>query len=297
MSSLSWFAFPSPFIWWQMLLYLCAYAWGSWVIGAFGVGGGVIDVPLMLLLPSISPELAVGTCFVSSIVPGTLRCVQMYRFGHLDLLGALPFMLGAMCGGLAGQALLPHLPSGIVAVLVCALCSLAGLQIQRNACSERHTGVGVGEAELNLGLACEEGAAAQEESGCVERSSLRKVIGKSAVGLVASTLASVSGTGAPLILIPLWMWWDPKIKMKHLVGTMYPFAMAQMYFASVGALAFGQVDLGLVSLITPVSCCGYLIGGLMMERMSDSILKFAIGVILMLVGAGMGIRQLLSTMH
>ena len=44
-------------------LYYLVVAWGATVIGVFGIGGGAVFVPAMLMLPGMTAPIAVGSAF------------------------------------------------------------------------------------------------------------------------------------------------------------------------------------------------------------------------------------------
>lgn len=49
----SFFDTPDPLVWWHVLLVAIAIAVASFVIGVFGVAGGVVYVPALLMLPGV----------------------------------------------------------------------------------------------------------------------------------------------------------------------------------------------------------------------------------------------------
>jgi hypothetical protein len=116
-------------------------------------------------------------------------------------------------------------------------------------------------------------------------------------GLIGGYLSSLSGTGGPLILFPLWTLLDPRISMKTLVSYSTPFAFTLVCFSFVGALLFGDVEMGVAMVSWVVSVSFVLFGGCMMERLGESSLKLSIGLILVMVGCAVAIRTLVDILQ
>lgn len=77
--------------------------------GLFGIGGGVVIVPALVLLGRMAPKQATGTSLAALLLPvGALGAWQYYRNGLLDLRAATLIALGLFFGALVG----PAWPSG-----------------------------------------------------------------------------------------------------------------------------------------------------------------------------------------
>ncbi|CAK0827655.1 unnamed protein product [Prorocentrum cordatum] len=132
-----WLEYPDPLVWWQLAAVCAAWAWGAFIIGCFGVGGGVIFVPAMLFLPGVEAPLAVGTTFCSVLLLNAARWLQLLYYGDLDVRSALLLLPPAAVGALLGQALLPYVPSFVVAFVVSAISVFAGAQTTKRVVRER----------------------------------------------------------------------------------------------------------------------------------------------------------------
>lgn len=74
--------------------------------GLFGVGGGILIVPALLLLTKMSQHTATGTSLGALLLPvGVLGAWQYYKAGQLDLHASLWIALGMVFGAWAGGAL------------------------------------------------------------------------------------------------------------------------------------------------------------------------------------------------
>ena len=90
------------------ILALVAFAAG-WVDAVVG-GGGLLQLPALLLVPGITPVQALATNKFASIFGTATSSVTYYRRTHPDLRTALPmagFALAGSFGGASVAALLP----------------------------------------------------------------------------------------------------------------------------------------------------------------------------------------------
>ena len=78
--------------------------------GMFGIGGGAIMVPAMVLLLQLDQKLATGTSIAAQVLPiGLLGAAVYYRNGNLKISWGLVVAIGLVVGNLAG-ALLANQP-------------------------------------------------------------------------------------------------------------------------------------------------------------------------------------------
>lgn len=78
--------------------------------GIFGIGGGVVIVPSLILLAGFAPIMATGTSLAALVLPvGALGAYEYYRKGHLNITAALWIALGLAIGVWFGARLAQHL--------------------------------------------------------------------------------------------------------------------------------------------------------------------------------------------
>ncbi len=71
--------------------------------GMFGIGGGAIMVPAMVLLLSMDQKFATGTSIAAQILPiGILAAIVYYREGNLNLKYAVLIAVGLIVGNYFG---------------------------------------------------------------------------------------------------------------------------------------------------------------------------------------------------
>jgi uncharacterized membrane protein YfcA len=105
------------------LLYLAIGLCAGLLSGLFGIGGGIIIVPALMLVGRMQPSTATGTSLGSLLLPvGALGAWQYYKNGHLDvrasLLIALGIFVGAYVGAVAMQRIDPVTAKRVFAVFL-----------------------------------------------------------------------------------------------------------------------------------------------------------------------------------
>ncbi|MBE9008565.1 sulfite exporter TauE/SafE family protein [Fortiea sp. LEGE XX443] len=71
--------------------------------GMFGIGGGAIMVPAMVLLMGMDQKFATGTSIAAQILPiGILGAAVYYRSGNINIKHAVIIAVGLVVGNLFG---------------------------------------------------------------------------------------------------------------------------------------------------------------------------------------------------
>ena len=96
--------------------------------GMFGIGGGVILVPILGLLLGFSQHRAQGTSLVALIPPtGLLAVVAYAHAGYLSWQTGLLLIPGVFLGGVAGGGIARKIPSAKMRRIFATLIFLLGL--------------------------------------------------------------------------------------------------------------------------------------------------------------------------
>ena len=83
--------------------------------GLFGIGGGVVIVPLLILILGFTAQQAAGTSLAALLLPvGLFGAIQYWQAGEVNLLYALLLALGLALGVLIGARLGLSLPNEVV---------------------------------------------------------------------------------------------------------------------------------------------------------------------------------------
>lgn len=71
--------------------------------GMFGIGGGIVIVPALILLAKFPPQVATGTSLAMFLLPvGALGAWTYWREGHVRVASALLLALGLFLGSPVG---------------------------------------------------------------------------------------------------------------------------------------------------------------------------------------------------
>lgn len=140
-----------------VLLLLLAALLAGWVDAVVG-GGGLLQLPALLLVPGVSPVQALATNKLAGIMGTSVSAVVFYRRVRPGLRTAAPMAVAALLGGAGGAALASSLPPEVITpVVLVALVVVAAWTLVRPAAGRvtqlrwsgaRHTG-----AAVLLGLA------------------------------------------------------------------------------------------------------------------------------------------------
>jgi hypothetical protein len=143
--------------------------------GLFGVGGGIVIVPALVMLAKFPHKLAVGTS-LTAIVPISSAAVIGYATGgEVDWAAALCVCVGALAGAIVGTRLLVSLPTRVLQLVFAATMIVTAVRMLFE--DEDATG----RADLTVGM----------------------VAAMVALGLVAGILAGLLGVGGGVIIVPV----------------------------------------------------------------------------------------------
>ncbi len=83
--------------------------------GLFGIGGGIVIVPLLILLVGFTTTQAAGTSLAALLLPvGALGALEYWRGGYVDLGLAVVLAFGLLLGAYLGARLGISLPAEVV---------------------------------------------------------------------------------------------------------------------------------------------------------------------------------------
>ncbi len=127
-----------------LVLVLVAALAAGWIDAVVG-GGGLLQLPALLLVPGMSPVQALATNKLAAIFGTTTSAVTYYRRVHPDLRTALPMAAAALLSSFAGASVAAALPATVFKpVIVVALIAIAAFTVLRPSLGEvtalRHSG-------------------------------------------------------------------------------------------------------------------------------------------------------------
>ncbi|WP_454170908.1 sulfite exporter TauE/SafE family protein [Microbacterium maritypicum] len=112
--------------WGMLLLVVVAAFCAGWIDAVVG-GGGLLQLPALLLIPGISPVQALATNKLASVFGTATSSATYYRRAKPDIRTAVPMAIVALIGSFAGAAVATVLPPAafkpiiVIALLVVAL--------------------------------------------------------------------------------------------------------------------------------------------------------------------------------
>jgi uncharacterized membrane protein YfcA len=84
---------------------------GGVLSGLFGIGGGLVIVPALILLAGFPIATAAGTSLAALLLPvGALGALEYFRAGHVDIRAAAIIAVGLLIGAYFGARIGTSLP-------------------------------------------------------------------------------------------------------------------------------------------------------------------------------------------
>ena len=111
--------------WGTLLLVVVAAFAAGWIDAVVG-GGGLLQLPALLLIPGIAPIQALATNKLASVFGTATSSVTYYRRAKPDIRTAIPMALIALAGSFGGAAVATLLPAAAFKpIIVVALLAVA----------------------------------------------------------------------------------------------------------------------------------------------------------------------------
>ena len=86
-----------------MILFIAIGLAAGVLAGMFGIGGGIVIGPALILMAKFQPQTATGTSLGALLLPvGALGAWEYYRRGHLNIAVSLWLALGLFLGAWFG---------------------------------------------------------------------------------------------------------------------------------------------------------------------------------------------------
>jgi uncharacterized membrane protein YfcA len=238
--------------------------------GMFGIGGGAIIVPALILFMGFDQTHANGTSLAALLMPvGIFACIEYYRQGKLRIKPAAAAALGLAGGAWFGAALALDLDPTTLRVLY-------GLFLLFMAW--RYAAPRKWWAEVR-GIAIEE---VQEDTEDVE--SPRALLVCLVVGLVAGVASGMFGIGGGAVIVPalmLFLNYDQKLATGTSLGALLlPVALPGVieYYQADKVSIETAVPLALLLLVTA------FLGARLALRLPTKIVKRLYGIFLLIIG-------------
>ena len=230
------------------------------LIGCVGIGG-VLLVPSLTYIGGMEVHVAIASCMFSYLFSGAVGAVEFARRGSIRWSMAIWLCAGAMPGAFLGAAAVARVSARPLEFLIAALIVFSGLH------------------------ALMRGPEAETE-GRVPKASWLALI-----GALTGFGSAMSGTGGPLILVPILVWLN--VPVLTAVGLSQVIQLPIAALATVGNFTYGRVDVTVGAGIAVVLMLGVFIGARLAHWISARVLRRVVAAVLIAVGT-MIVGKLLS---
>ena len=227
------------------------------LIGCIGIGG-VIILPGLVFLTGVPIQQAIAAAMMGFIFSGVISLINLIKNSNVPwtvlknlCIGALP---SALAGAWVANRLNPFILEGIIGILV-----------------------------LFTGL----NSLSKKSSSDIKKN---MIAGPTAFtsGLATGFLSALSGTGGPLILVPLLMWLKYSTTLAIHCGQAIQLPIATI--ATIGNFVYGSPDLNLSLNVGLGLIIGTYLGSILAKQIPKILLTLFVSVSLIVTGTGMLIK-------
>lgn len=221
------------------------------LIGCIGIGG-VLLVPTLIYLGGIDIRTAIAAAMFSYLLTGLIGAVIFARHGSIRWPMAIWLCAGAMPAAFAGSWASNVVNATLLELIIAALILMAGIRAWRP-----------------------EAPKETAESGFARRWLV-------ATGAVTGFASALSGTGGPLVLVPLLIWLE--LPILTAIGLSQAIQLPIAALATAGNLVYGRLDLVLGATIAVGLSLGSAIGAQLAHKLPLGLLRRIVAQVLILVG-------------
>jgi len=229
------------------------------MIGSIGIGG-VLLVPALTYLAGIDIHVAIAACMLSYAFSGSIGAWIYAKRGTIRWQTGVWLCLGAMPGAYFGALVVSYLPTRAITLVIAVFVVVAGLQ-----------------------------AMYTPRESLQKEPALEKTV-LILLGVVVGFGSALSGTGGPLLLVPLLVWFNWPVLVA--VGLSQIIQLPISALATLGNYLHGEVDVFLGLRIAAIMILGVAAGAQLAHRLPALLLRRIVALALCLVGIAM-LRQTL----
>jgi uncharacterized membrane protein YfcA len=227
----------------------------GFLAGLFGVGGGVLIVPGLVLAAGMDQRLAHGTS-LAAVLPISITSLITYAsHGNVDWYVALWLAIGAMAGAVIGTRLLHVIPHRTLGLLFSAILIISAVRLFIAADADGRGDVTAAGAIALLVL-----------------------------GLVTGILAGLLGVGGGIVMVPamiLLFGISPVVAKGTSAAVIIPTAVMGTWRNRKK----GNTDLRAAAIIGVAGIVTAAIGGTLADKMSDTVSNVLFATLLLIVAA------------
>lgn len=221
------------------------------MIGCIGIGG-VILVPALVFLAAVPIKVAIPAALLAYILSGLVATIVFARNKSIRWGMALGLCLGATPAAFAGAWSVSAFNRLLLEVCLGLLTLLSGLNSLRT-----RKLVETGETEVPNGVLV-------------------------TIGGVTGFLSSLTGTGGPLVLVPIMI--SMRVPALTAVGLSQAIQLPVAIAATLGNILYGKLDLTLGGILAASLTVGTWFGAKLAHVVPRTILRGIVSIALLLIG-------------
>lgn len=243
---------PAPAMTLAAILLLAAFAvLVGGLIGCIGIGG-VLLVPTLIYLGGIDIRVAIAAAMFSYLLTGLIGAVIFARHGSIRWSMAVWLCAGAMPAAFAGSWASNVVNATLLELVIAILVLLAGSRALR-----------------------------PEAPGASQASEIGQP-GLMVTGAVTGFGSALSGTGGPLVLVPLLIWLKQPILTA--IGLSQAVQLPIATLATAGNLMYGRLDFVLGAMLASGLAIGSALGAQLAHKLPLDLLRRVVAWVLVAVG-------------
>ena len=250
------------------------------VVGLTGMGGGALMTPVLVLFFGVSPLTAVSSDLITSAFMKPVGSVVHMRRGTVHWKIVLWLVVGSVPAAFSGALIISaigpmeEVNNFVKTSLGIVLLIAAALLIARAYIAMRtHARVRRGEMIARPAMA--------------DKDIKVRIVITVIVGIVGGLMVGLTsvGSGSFIIIAPMALY--PMLSANRLVGTDLVQAVPLVIAAAAGHLLYGDVDWGIVWPLTLGAIPGAYLGARLSSRVSGTIVRRALALVLLAAGLKM----------
>ncbi len=221
------------------------------LIGGVGIGG-VLLAPSLKYLGGISLHTAIPACMLSYIFTGLVGAFIYARHGTINWGLAIKVCTGALPGAYFGAMLLPYFSTVVLELGIAAVILVSAIHALANDEDKNQINTSSGGIELIV------------------------------IGFVTGVGSALTGTGGPLLLVPILLW--RKLPILTAIGLSQVIQIPISLTATLGNFIHGEVDFNLGLSLAAILAAGALLGARASHILPVDMLKKLVAALLVAVG-------------
>jgi len=234
--------------------------------GAFGVGGGILLVPFLVLVRRVPQKQAQATSLVLVAMAAAAGSVRYALSDDVAWLPAAVILVGGLAGAWLGAHVMQRSPSAVLQVAFGVLLGVAGVRMLWPT------------------------ATTVEAADVLPSMTVTLIVCYVAAGLGMGLLSALFGIGGGILLVPILVTafgYSQHLAAGTSLAVMVPIALlGAIRLTRPGLTRWREgARLGLGAM------AGALVGASIAQALSDSILQIAFGLLLLAVGAQMALKS------